>query len=169
MAIIKIEDLPIKWAKLTYEDRDMGPEDGSETGDKITAKQGQYTVQLMLTDEKKQEMIDAGIPTKGMIGQNFKTDNDGQQYYNAKRGHFNPYFTDEKTGEKGVVVGPPKVFTMVDGEAVDWDWDNDGKLGNGTVVTAKFNLYKPKNIVEIVALLVTEHVPYEVSSNDGSW
>jgi hypothetical protein len=169
MAIVKIEDLPIMYAKLCAADIDLGPQDGSDLAIKIDSRQGQYTVNLMLTADKKQELIDAGVTDKGMVGQNYKQDKNGLMYYYAKRGHFNPYFTDQNTGKKGVVVGPPKVFHMVDGEAIEWDWDVMGKIGNNSTVTAKFNVYKPKNIAELVAILVTDHVEYEGAANDGSW
>ncbi len=167
MAIIKIEDVPIMWAKLTEDERDMGPEDGSDTAEKITAKQGQYCVNLMLTPDKKAEFIAAGIPTKGLVGNNFRTDKDGKEFYSAKRPHWNPFFKDPDTGTQGVLVGPPNLFHEVDGEVIPWVIEEDGKLGNGTIVTAKINVYQGK-IVQLMALMVTEHVAYE-PADDGSW
>jgi hypothetical protein len=170
MAIIKIEGVPLEWPKLLESNRDMGPEDGSETGDKITLKQGQYVVDVMLSDEKYQEMVDAGIPTKGLIGNNYKQRDTGEKYYKAKRGHFNPNFTDQETGERGVVVGPPDIFKFDEstGEVVPWDWAVDGMIGNGTIATVKFNVYN-KKIVELVGILVTDLVPFESTANDGGW
>jgi hypothetical protein len=168
MAIIKIEGLPIMWAKMTEDDRDMGPKDGSDTDLKITAKQGQYTVDLMLDAEKKAEFISAGIPTKGLVGQNYKKNKNGEDFYYAKGPHFNPLFKDPDTGEQGVYIGPPKIWQTVDGEVVPWVIAEDGKLGNGTVVTAKFNVYK-QSIVQLIGLMITEHVPYEGGGDDGEW
>jgi hypothetical protein len=168
MAIIKIENLKIMWAKLSEEDRDMGPKDGSETDEKITLKQGQYCVDLMLTPEKKAEMISAGIPTKGLVGNNFRKNKNGEEFYSAKAPHFNPFFKDQDTGEQGVLVGPPKLWHVVDGEVVPWVIAEDGKLGNNTVVTAKINVWQ-KKIVQLIGLMITEHVPYEGGGDDGEW
>jgi hypothetical protein len=168
MAIIKIEGIPIKWAKMTEDDRDMGPEDGSDVALKITAKKGQYTVDLMLNAEKKSEFIAAGIPTKGLVGQNYKKDKNGEDYYYAKAPHFNPLFKDPATGEQGVLIGAPKIWQTVDGEVVPWVISEHGKLGNGTVVTAKFNVYK-QSIVQLIGLMIEEHVPFEGGGDDGEW
>ena len=168
MAIIKIENLPIMWAKMTEDERDMGPQDGSDVAMKIEAKKGQYTVNLMLTPEKKAEMITAGIPSKGLVGQNYKTDKSGKDYYYAKAPHFNPLFKDTATGAQGVLVGPPKIWQTVDGEVVPWVISEHGNLGNGTVVTAKFSVYK-QSIVQLVGLMIEGHVAYEASGDDGEW
>ena len=52
-----VVECEIEWAKLREEDRDMGPNDGSDFAANIQAKQGIYVANLMLTEETKKKMI----------------------------------------------------------------------------------------------------------------
>ena len=100
-------ECPVNWAKLREEDRDMGKnmQEGSDARNKIDEVQGRYTVQLMLDKDTKKKMVSDGVPNKGMQAQLFKEDQEGTEYFSARRGHFNPKFKDQNTGEMGVVMG----------------------------------------------------------------
>lgn len=150
----------LEWAKLRPEDRDMGPQDGSDMAKNFDDKQGVYVVNCMIDDATKSKMVSDGIPNKGLQAQLFKTNKDGRQFYKATRPHFNPKFKNQETGEQGVEIGPPVMLKEVDGEYLPWDWENDGLLGNGTKATLKFDVWDGK-ITTLEKVLVTEHVAYE--------
>jgi hypothetical protein len=161
-------ECPVNWAKLREEDRDMGKnmQEGSDARNKIDEVQGRYTVQLMLDKDTKKKMVSDGVPNKGMQAQLFKEDQEGTEYFSARRGHFNPKFKDQNTGEMGVVMGPPRVLKEdADGVLVDWDFEADGLIGNGSKVVAKLDVWDGK-LTTLEAVKVVEHVPYEAS--DGS-
>lgn len=144
-----------------FEDnRDMGQNlpEGSDTRNKIENDQGHYVANFY-PDGGHQELIDAGIPNKGLLGQLFKTDADGREFYKLKRKHFNPALTDRETGEKGIVQGPPYTIVIEDGEKRDWDQDKDGLIGNGSRVQVKVNVWQDK-IVTWVATKVVDLVEY---------
>lgn len=145
----------LEWAKLRPEDRDMGPQDGSDMAKNFDAKQGLYVVNCMIDDDTKAKMVADGIPNKGLQSQLFKTNKEGRQFYKATRPHFNPKFKNQETGEQGVEVGPPEVLKMVDGEYVAWDWDTDGLIWNGSKATVKFDVWDGK-ITTVEKVLVTE-------------
>jgi len=158
----------LEWTKLREEDRDMGPRDGSDMANNFDAKQGVYVVNCVIDDETKNKMVADGIPNKGLQAQLFKTSKEGKAFYKATRPHFNPKFRNQETGEQGVVTGAPAVLKMVDGEYVNWDWDADGLIGNGSKATVKFDVWDGK-ITTLEKVLVTEHLKYEANSDEGGF
>lgn len=58
---------------------------------------------------------------------------------------------------------------VVDEDEKPWDWEDRGKIGNGSDVAVKFNIWKnPSNnkaSVFIVAVKILEHVPYEIEES----
>lgn len=153
----------LMWAKLREQDRDLGKNlpEGSDQRKKIETDQGHYLVNCVIDEATKAEMVKNGIPNKGMHMQLFKTDNEGNLFYKAKRPHYAAKLKDNETGSYGVVMGPPKVVKEdSEGELVLWDWEVDGLIGNGTKAVAKFDVWDGK-IVTLEAIKVTEHVPYE--------
>ena len=168
--IIRIKDVKLEWAKLKEENRDMGKSDGSDVSNKLDLIQGQYVVDVMLTADQVEELKVAGVPHTGLQAQLFKQRNTGELFYKAKRGHFNPKFTDKGTGESGVVVGPPDVYKYdTDGETVvAWDWGVDGLIGNGTTADVKFDVWD-KKITTLMGVLVTDLVPYEATVGSTGW
>lgn len=158
----------LEWTKLREEDRDMGPRDGSDMANNFDAKQGIYVVNCVIDDETKNKMVADGIPNKGLQAQLFKTSKEGKAFYKATRPHFNPKFRNQETGEQGVVTGAPAVLKMVDGEYVNWDWDADGLIGNGSKATVKFDVWDGK-ITTMEKVLVTEHLKYEANSDEGGF
>ena len=158
----------LEWTKLREEDRDMGPRDGSDMANNFDAKQGIYVVNCVIDDETKNKMVADGIPNKGLQAQLFKTSKEGKSFYKATRPHFNPKFRNQETGEQGVVTGAPAVLKMVDGEYVNWDWDADGLIGNGSKATVKFDVWDGK-ITTMEKVLVTEHLKYEANSDEGGF
>ena len=145
----------LEWAKLRPEDRDMGPQDGSDMAKNFDDKQGVYVVNCLIDDETRTKMVADGIPNKGLQAQLFKTNKEGRDFYKATRPHFNPKFKNQDTGEQGVEVGPPEVLKMVDEEYIHWDWEEDGLIWNGSKATVKFDVWDGK-ITTLEKVLVTE-------------
>tara|TARA_R110000822_G_scaffold18919_5_gene62040 strand:- start:643 stop:1152 length:510 start_codon:yes stop_codon:yes gene_type:complete len=157
----------VNWPKLREEDRDMGKNmpEGSDARAKIEEVQGRYTVQLMLDDDTKEKMVSDGVPNKGMQAQLFKEDKDGVEYFSARKGHFNPKFKNEETGEMGVIMGPPRVRKEdAEGVVVPWDFDEDGLIGNGSRVIALLDVWDGK-LTTLEAIKVVEHVAYEAEGS----
>lgn len=155
----------IEWPKLQESDRDMGNnlKEGSDLRKKIEQMDGQYAVKIMYGEDTKQKMIEAGVPTGGMVGQLYKED-----HYKATRGHVNPNFVDSATGKKGVVVGPPKVWKEDDdGVLVEWDFEADGLIGNGSRAVIKLDVYRDMKVT-LDALKIVDHVPFVPEASDGS-
>ena len=149
----------LEWSKLRPEDRDMGPQDGSDMARKFDETQGQYVVNCVVNEEQKAKMIKDGIPNKGMMAQLFKTDKEGKEYYKAKRPHMNPKFVNKDTGGNGVVMGPPEILMQTDSGYEPYLWDSLGLIGNGTKAIIKFDVWDNK-IVTMEKIAITEHVPY---------
>ena len=158
----------LEWTKLREEDRDMGPRDGSDMANNFDAKQGVYVVNCVIDDATKNKMVSDGIPNKGLQAQLFKTSKEGKAFYKATRPHFNPKFKNQETGEQGVVTGAPAVLKMVDGEYINWDWDADGLIGNGSKATVKFDVWDGK-ITTMEKVLVTDHLKYEANNEEGGF
>ena len=153
-------DCTLEWAKLREEDRDMGPEDGSDMAKNFEDKQGVYVVNCYIDEGTRVKMIKDGIPDKGLQAQLFKTDKEGRVYYKATSPHFNPKFVDQETGEQGVIIGPPEVFDGEGDALTPWDWKSKGLIGNGTKAIVKFSVWDGK-ITTLQAIKVTDHVVYE--------
>ncbi len=158
----------LEWTKLREEDRDMGPRDGSDMANNFDAKQGIYVVNCVIDDTAKNKMVADGIPNKGLQAQLFKTSKEGKAFYKATRPHFNPKFRNKDTGEQGVVMGAPAVLKQVDGQYVNWDWDSDGLIGNGSKATVKFDVWDGK-ITTMEKVLVTDHLKYEANNEEGGF
>ena len=160
----------LEWTKLREEDRDMGSNlmEGSDQRNNIEAKQGLYVVNCVIDDAAKNKMVADGIPNKGLQAQLFKTSKEGKDFYKATRPHFNPKFRNQETGEQGVVTGAPAVLKMVDGEYINWDWEADGLIGNGSKATVKFDVWDGK-ITTMEKVLVTDHLKYEADNDEGGF
>lgn len=161
MAYVYI-DGKVKYPQCFEFNRDMGKnlDEGSDIRNKIEADQGHYLAQFY-PDGGHAALKKAGIPSTGMLGQLYKTDQDGNEYYKCKRPHFNPRLEDRETGEKGIVMGPPNVGQVIDGEWVEWNPQEDGLIGNDSTVRMKFNVWKDR-IVTWEGMQVVEHIPFEV-------
>ena len=157
----------IEWAKLRPEDRDMGPNDGSDLANTINAKQGVYVVNLMLTEESEAKMVSDGVPNKGLQAQLFKINKEGRMFYKATRPHFNPKFRNQETGEQGVEVGPPAMFKREGEGYVPWNWEEDGLIGNGSKAIVKLDVWDGK-ITTLEKVAVVDHVVYESNTEDRS-
>lgn len=157
----------IEFAKVFEGNRDMGDNlmEGSDARNKIEAEQGHYVCNVYITPETKKAMIKAGVPNKGMIGQLFKEDDEGNLFYKCKRPHFNPRL---KANEGGMVMGPPKVVYVDDeGKNAEWDFDTKGFIGNTSTVKVRLDVWEQK-IVTLHAIKVLEEVEYDPEGNsDG--
>ena len=142
--------------------------EGSDQRNNIEAKQGLYGVNCVIDDAAKSKMIADGIPNKGLQAQLFKVSKEGKDFYKATRPHLNPKFYDKNTGKQGVVMGAPAVLKMVDGEYINWDWEADGLIGNGSKATVKFDVWDNK-ITTMEKVLVTDHLKYEANNEEGGF
>lgn len=140
-----------KFAKVFEHNRDMGENlmDGDQK-DKILAEQGHYLLTVEITPETKKQMIAAGVPNKGMVGQLFKEDDEGNLSYKCKRPHFNPRIN---RGE-GKVMGAPVVM-----DADNREWDEETLIGNGSKLKVRLDVWEGK-IVTLHAVKVIELVEY---------
>ena len=157
-----------QYARVFEGDQDLGKNlpEGSDQRVKLESIQGQYVMNLFVTPEAKKKAIADGVPNKGMVGQLWKEDNEGNPFYKCTRKHFNPKFIDKGTGEQGVVMGAPTIIKETDDGVVAWDKATDGLIGNGSKVIAKFSVWEDK-ICEMVAVKVVDHVKYEPEANNG--
>jgi hypothetical protein len=160
----------LEWTKLREEDRDMGSNlmEGSDQRNNIEAKQGLYIVNCVIDEGAKSKMIADGIPNKGLQAQLFKVSKEGKDFYKATRPHVNPKFFDKETGTQGVVMGAPAVLKLVDGDYVNWDWDADGLIGNGSKATVKFDVWDGK-ITTMEKVLITKHLKHEANNDEGGF
>lgn len=169
MTIVYMEGTA-KYARIFEGQEDVGAnlEVGSDQRNKIEAVKGQFIMNLMMSKEDKKKAIADGIPDKGMVGQYWKEDQDGNIFYKCVRKNFNPKFTDKETGEPGVLMGPPMVVKMVDDAVVPWDHEDDGSIGDGSAVVVKMNVWDGK-ISELLAVKVVEHVEYVPETQEGDF
>jgi len=150
MAFVDFEGTA-KYAKIFEHNRDMG--DNLDDGDqktKILSEQGHYILNVEITPETKKAMIAAGVPNKGMVGQLFKEDLDGNPFYKCKRPHFNPRIN---KGE-GKEMGAPVVMD-VNGE----EWDSTVLVGNGSSLKVRLDVWDGK-IVTLHAVKVIDLVEF---------
>ena len=140
-----------KFAKVFEHNRDMGEnlEDGDQKS-KIVDEQGHYVLNVYITPETKKQIIADGVPSKGMVGQLFKEDNEGNIFYKAKRPHFNPRI------QGGKEMGPPVVM---DAESVAWD--DQVLIGNGSKLKVRLDVWDSKIVTlhAVKVLELTEYVP----------
>ena len=142
-----------KFAKVFEHNRDMGENlDDGDQKNKIVSEQGHYVLNVYITPETKKKMIADGVPNKGMVGQLFKEDNEGNLFYKAKRPHFNPRI------QGGKVMGPPVVM---DADSVEWD--DQVLIGNGSKLKVRLDVWDRK-IVTLHAVKVLELTEYSPDS-----
>lgn len=146
MAFVDFEGTA-KFAKIFEHNRDMGEnlEDGDQKT-KILSEQGHYILNVYITPETKKEMIAAGVPDKGMVGQLFKEDNEGNIFYKCKRPHFNPRINQGEGKEMGAPV-------VMDGD--NQEWDDQVLVGNGSKLKVRLDVWDGK-IVTLHAVKVLE-------------
>ena len=170
MATVYVEGTA-QFAKVFEGQQDLGANlpEGSDQRVKLESTQGQYVMNLFMTKDAKKKAIADGIPNKGMVGQLWKEDTEGEIYYKCTRKHFNPKFVDRDTGDQGVVMGSPKIVMQTeDGGIREWNKETDGVIGNGSKVAVKFNVWQDK-ICEMEAIKVVEHVKYEPETQQGGF
>jgi hypothetical protein len=141
----------VKFAKVFESDRDMAEnlQDGDQKN-KIVAEQGHYVLTVNITPETKAKMIADGVPDKGMVGQLFKQDDQGNLSYKCKRPHFNPRLN---KGE-GEVMGAPVVM-----DAASDLWDESVVIGKDSKLKIRLDVWDGK-IVTLQAVRVLELQEY---------
>ena len=152
MAFVDFEG-KAKYAKIFEHNRDMG--DNLEDGDqknKIVSEQGHYVLYVGITPETKKQMIAAGVPNTGMVGQLFKEDAEGNIFYKCKRPHFNPRIN---KGE-GKLMGPPVVM-----DAENNGWDDQVPVGDLSDLKVRVEVWDNKIVTlhAVKVLYLVEFVP----------
>lgn len=158
---------PIRYIRIFPETKDMG------NGGKIdfTEENGRYSLQIVLTEELKAEMIGNGVPEVSLGYNQFKLDQDGNPVYTFKRPHTHKTMIDSNTGTRKE-FGPPQVFDMnkamdawkESGEGsfkdhiVDWDYENDPTIWNGTIAKVKYSVYQGKKgcVIRLESVAIIE-------------
>jgi len=166
---------PVLFARVFEETKDMG------NGGKVdyTKEEGMYSVEVVLTEEQKAEMIGYGVQEKALGNIMFKTDQDGNPKYRFKRPHKHKTMKDRKTGAP-VVFGAPEVFDMEKALAAwkeagtgtlqdhikPWSYEEDGNIGNGSICKIKYSVYQGSNgsvVVRLEKVAVIERLEPEGS------
>jgi hypothetical protein len=163
-AVYKEYEAVLEWARLREDNRDMGPGDDSDVGKKLTNSQGQYTVDMIVTDDVRNQMIKDGVPEVSMEYQQFHFVEDGKWRYRAKRPHYKPSWDKGTEGHNGV-LGAPVVIDYKASKEAERAILMEDNLGNGTKAVVKLSIYKKGNssIVRIEKVGVTDLVEYEAS------
>lgn len=169
MTIVYMEGTA-QYARIFEGQEDTGSNlpEGSDQRNKLESVKGQFVISLFMDKEAKKKAIAEGIPDKGMVGQYWKEDKDGNIFYKCTRKNFNPKFTDKETGEPGVLMGPPTVVKQTDDGVAPWDRETDGEIGNGSKVVVKMNVWDGK-ISEMLAVKVVEHVEWIPEPQEGDF
>lgn len=143
----------LAFPKLYEDNRDM-PEDTDNKAvkKKLEESDGAYTVDLYFDHDKKQEYVEAGLPTEGLQGKLWK-EKDGKPYYRVRRRHFNP----KANQGEGEILGPPKILVTdpETGDRREHDRDVDGYIGNGSKAIVKISVWN-ESIIEIQAVSILD-------------
>jgi hypothetical protein len=156
MAKIKLIGTAL-YARLREDNKDTG---NANTPDNIRAKLqevgGVYLMNLYFDDSvKRKDLIAAGVPHKGMLGQLIKEDNEGNLFYKCKRNHQRV----SKDG-KTFVFGPPKVTYQ--GE------DFTDNIGNGSIVEVTLDRWDGNSVtlVSMEEVNIIDLIPYEAPERE---
>lgn len=156
MAKIKLIGTAL-YARLREDNKDTG---NASTPDNIRAKLqevgGVYSMNLYFDDSvKRKDLIAAGVPHKGMLGQLIKEDNEGNLFYKCKRNH-QRLSKDGKT----FVFGPPKVTYQ--GE------DFTDNIGNGSIVEVTLDRWDGNSVtlVSMEEVNIIDLIPYEAPERE---
>ena len=156
MAKIKLTGTAM-YARLREDNKDTG---NANTPDNIRAKLqevgGVYLMNLYFDDSvKRKDLIAAGVPHKGMLGQLIKEDNEGNLFYKCKRNHQRV----SKDG-KTFVFGPPKVTYQ--GE------DFTDNIGNGSIVEVTLDRWDGNSVtlVSMEEVNIIDLIPYEAPERE---
>jgi len=151
-----IVDGYIKWARLREEDKDTKFQE-----------HGQYNAEFYPETQQELDKIVKEVTSRDKEI-NPKTPHDGVAYGVGKWVKVSRNHVHHKIEEFG---GTPPVVKM-DGETVagDWDWDEDGVLGNGTKVRVKLVCYGSGRMsgMRLEKVGVLEHVPYDPEMQEAS-
>ena len=170
----RVYDCELRYANVFQRNMDPGS-DKTDAGRTIAAKGGQTKVDMIISEEVKDQMIEDGIPAVSLGNEMFKPNGDGRWFYVAKRPWISP-FKDEETGEMKP-FGAPNVVEMrtvpdVDGhEDIEiTPWDEEVNIGNGSKGKVKMSIWSSgsKRIVRLESVAVTELVEYE-ANGEAHW
>jgi len=152
----------LEWAKVFEDNRDMGG-DQNDAAKTVASHDGVYSVDMIVTDEVKAQMIKDGIPEISMGYEMFKDEGGGMWRYKAKRRHA-PAGQKNANGEQ-VILGPPNVIDLKKSLEADEvvNWDSAQKLGNGTGAHVKLRIYQngQRRSITLGSIGVTDLVEYE--------
>lgn len=150
----------LEWARLREDNRDMGPGDDSDVGRKITEQDGQYTLDMIVTDDVKAQMLKDGIPEAPLGHNQFKPTDDGRWRYKAKRPHLAVKMLDDDGNP--TVMGPPVVLDYKASKEANAAVEIEENVGNGSKAIVKLAIWKGRGtIVTLDKVGVTDLVEYE--------
>lgn len=164
-------DAQLRYAKVFYDNRDMG-RPGTDVD--YTDIDGQYQVEVLVSQAQKDEMIAQGIPEISMGYPQFKKEGEDLFAYRLKRPHKSKSLKEDDGTP--VVFGPPIVFDYKKAEAAakdkggklsdhitPWDMKTDGLIGNGSKAYVTYTVYKngKKRIIKLEKIGIYDHVKYE--------
>ena len=139
----------VMWAKVFEENRDMGNPD-NDMGKKIIAHEGQYVLDMHITEQTKRQMVADGIPEQSMGHDMFKPAfqfADHEWVYRPKRMHLAPDTWKDDKGKR-VVLGAPDVGDLNRPYEDENGYKRaakhsfaDGEIGNGSDLMVKLTKY----------------------------
>lgn len=166
-------DMTLEYAKVFTQNADMGSPDGPRAAQAIYQKGGQYIVNgYFESEEQIDDLVQQGLDLNPMNSDRVLQGNADYgigKFMKLKRAVSDvKTFSDRKTGEPVTVDfgGAPTVVDLTKGRENKrlWDFEEDGPLGNGTKAKVQFETYANGAGVRLIAIGVTEHVPYETNN-----
>lgn len=143
------------------------PQNMDDNMDYHGATEGQYNVNFYPANEEEfAKFFKAGAPESSMGHDTIKLGNAEVgmgKYVKLKRPNKHPSGIED-------FGGAPKVFDFREGESTkQWDFDEDGELGNGTEVIVKVSIFGsgPRASIRLEKVAVTDLKVYEGRSEDG--
>ncbi len=165
-------EMVLEYAKVFPENADMGNPDGPRAAQAVAQKGGQYVVNGYFTSEEQiQQLVEDGLDLHPMNSDRIKQGNEEfgiGKFMQLKRPvPDNIKVFENKNGPVEVNYGGPVgVVDLTQGAENKrwWSFEDDGPLGNGTKAMVQFEVYSRGAGVRLKNIGVTEHVPYESST-----
>jgi hypothetical protein len=167
-------EMVLEYAKIFPENADMGKADGASWQKKIADDGGQYIVNAYFTNQDQIDQLVADGLQTSILGNPRIIEGNAEfgigKYLKLKRPVPDAIKTFENKGKEVEVNygGAPGVVDLRDPDNKRWwSFEDDGAIGNGTKAMVQFEVYSRGAGVRLVNVGITEHVPYEPTSNNA--